>query len=400
MLTSRLSGARRSRTILGLMVVVLTSTLIAACGSSKGSGANSNAAGLTVSQLTSILNTDLSKLGMTSSQLGDLSSELTVPPAWVDGARKEGKVIIQTDQHPDVTDQLKKAFEERYPYIQADFVYGSTSDNRSTQALTAFKQGKSITDIVGGITSTLQTFVTAGALVKVSDLPVWSDIPTSSKDSAGYWIGYATKFWGIGYNTDKVKVADLPKTWQDVIADPRFKQGDFGISDKPELFVYQLDAKYGAPFAQQFSKDLFALKPQLRSEGQGAVPQLLANGTISLLMPAASYSISQLAAQGAPVSWYTPQPPISNPSDLEIMSNATNIDAARIFVNWEASTEGQVIASEAEAISPVNDQLKTVTKLFPYPDQVTNRDWLYTPPDQKIAIAAEIDPIWKADWSK
>lgn len=371
-------------------------------GAGAGSGAGSasaSASGLSTSEFVSAANDDMKKLKINASQLGDLASQLNIPQSWIDGAKKEGKVTIETDQHPDVTDPLKKAFEERYPYIKANFVYGSTSAFRS-QALVAFKQGKNVADVIGGITATLRDFEQAGALVKLTDLPVWKDIPENSKDPAGYWIGYATKFWGIGYNTDKVKVSDLPKTWQDVTSNARMKQSDVGITDKPELYVYALAAKYGIPFAQDFSNQLFANGLQQRNEGQGALPQLIANGTVSMVLPTASYTVEKLADKGAPVSWYTPQPPASHPSDLDIMSNAKDPNAAKIFTNWEASSEGELVAAVAENVSPVNDAFKSVSALYPYADQVVGKDWINDDSSKEPGIMDAIDPIWDQHWAK
>ena len=109
---------------------------------------------------------------------------------------------------------------------------------------------------------------------------------------------------------------------------------------------------------------------------------------------------SGLAATGAPVSWYTPQPPISNVSDLEIMSNATDPYAARILVNWLASSEGELVTSVAEDISPVLPSLGKVTALYPYASQVVGKKWQYVSPADEDGIRKVIDQIWDADWGK
>ena len=100
------------------------------------------------------------------------------------------------------------------------------------------------------------------------------------------------------------------------------------------------------------------------------------------------------------MSWYTPQPPISNVSDLEIMSNATDPYAARILVNWLASSEGELVTSVAEDISPVLPSLGKVTALYPYASQVVGKTWQYVPPAEAPEISDAVDPIWKADWGK
>lgn len=394
-----LHPSRRIRVIGSVSSIAVAAAVLAACGSSGGPPAAAKGPALKPTQLVSVAQADLKKLKLSSTILGNFSSQLNVPQAWVTQAKTEGKVTIETDQHPDITNIIKQAFEERYPYIDATFTYGSTSATRA-QALAGFKQGKNVSDVIGGITSTLQDFEKAGALAKVSNLPVWKDIPANSRDSQGYWIGYATKFWGIGYNTNDVKVSQLPKTWQDVTTSPLLTKGGFGIADKPELFVYQLAGTYGTSFAANFSKQLFAMKPEQRSEGQNALPTLIANGTVPVILPTASYTVDTLAKTGAPISWYTPQPPISNPSDLEIMSDATDPAAAQIFVNWMASAEGELIASVAEDISPVLPSLSDISALYPYANQVVGKTWQFVAPADEASIRKVIDPIWAADWGK
>jgi ABC-type Fe3+ transport system substrate-binding protein len=381
-----------------MIAIGAAAAVLAACGSSGGAPAAANGPALKPTQVVSAAQADLKKVNEPTTILGNFSDQLSIPQSWVTKAKAEGKVTIETDQHPDVTNLIKQAFEERYPYIDATFTYGSTSATRA-QALAGFKQGKNVADVIGGITATLQDFESAGALIKENDLPVWKDIPANAKDNQGYWIGYATKFWGIGYNTNDVKASQLPKTWQALTSSPLLAKG-FGIADKPELFVYQLAGTYGTQFAANFSRQLFGLKPEQRSEGQNALPQLIANGTVPLIVPTASYTVDTLAKTGAPISWYTPQPPISNPSDLEIMSDAADPYAAKILVNWLSSAEGELVASAAEDISPVLPTLSKITALYPYASQVVGKTWQYVSPADEADIRKVIDPIWKSDWGQ
>jgi hypothetical protein len=87
-------------------------------------------------------------------------------------------------------------------------------------------------------------------------------------------------------------------------------------------------------------------------------------------------------------------------SDLEIMSNATDPYAARILVNWLASSEGELVASVAEDISPVLPSLGKITALYPYASQVVGKTWQYVPPTEAAEISDAVDPIWKADWGR
>ena len=93
---------------------------------------------------------DLKKLKLELSILSDIDKELTVPKAWLDGAKKEGRLRIFSTFDPPQADQLLRAFKERYPFIAIEYNRASHED-RAIRTLIAYKNKKSVTDILTGL---------------------------------------------------------------------------------------------------------------------------------------------------------------------------------------------------------------------------------------------------------
>jgi hypothetical protein len=64
----------------------------------------------------------LKKLKLESAILANIDKELEVPKAWLDGARKEGKLRIYSTFDPGQVEVLSRPFKERYPYINIEYL--------------------------------------------------------------------------------------------------------------------------------------------------------------------------------------------------------------------------------------------------------------------------------------
>ena len=70
----------------------------------------------------------LKKLKLESAILTNIDKELEVPKAWLDGARKEGKLRIYSTFDPEQVEVLSRPFKERYPYINIEYSRASHED--------------------------------------------------------------------------------------------------------------------------------------------------------------------------------------------------------------------------------------------------------------------------------
>lgn len=159
----------------------------------------------------------------------------------------------------------------------------------------------------------------------------------------------------IVYNTDRVKGADIPKTWQDLLH-PRFK-GQILIPD-PRASDATLDQwvmimhKYGEGFIKQINAQVG------RRFGSG-VPaiQALAAGEGMLMLPITRPSIDALSAKGAPVAGIIPD--VVTGVEIQVMltarAKAKHPNAGQLLANYVMSAERNKVFNDDPGGFPIYD---------------------------------------------
>ena len=174
-------------------------------------------------------------------------------------------------------------------------------------------------------------------------------IPESEKQSAGNrrhgrTLGrHAHALLVHGLQHRHLKREDMPKRWDDLFTNRKFRNGNLALGNRPQLWALSLWKANGEKWAKDFlAKLLNEVKPQLRREGMNAMLELTAAGEFYASVPSAEYRTYQKQLAGAPVGYHCPEPVPAAVSEMGILKGAPNINAARIFVNWFLSKEGQI----------------------------------------------------------
>lgn len=330
-------------------------------------------------------------------KLGTLDQELAIPASWLEAAKKEGKVVMITSTDKEVAAKINEAFKKRYPGIEPQMEEGS-EEVRTVRTLTEFKAGRNRMDIIQGVGGFMKEYKEAKALTSLNDLPAIANYESPHRDTEFGWTGVRTQIWGIGYNTEKVKAADLPKTWED-LTQPKWK-GKIGLGDRPQLWAQQLWKVWGPERTTDFLKKLFANDPQRRKEGLDASANLLGAGEYDLLIPAAPYRIQDVKGKGAPVGWFSPEPLSIAVSEMVILNGGPNPNAAKVFVNWFISREGQSTYGKAENSVPAHPALRTERDyLGEFADAFVGRPASHRTPEDEINVLPEVRKVWQSLWT-
>ncbi len=330
----------------------------------------------------------------------EFSGEYAVPQAWIDGAKKEGKLSVASTIDPIEFQKVASVFQIRYPFIkEIDFVKAS-HEVRAVKPLVEYKMGRVQFDLIHGLGGEMQNWKAEKALVDISDLPLWKIYPTDTDayvDPQGHWIGFKADYWGIGYNTNLVKREELPEKWEDII-NPKWGNKAIGLGNRPQLWAIQLWKYWGPEKTKVFLKDLFGLKPQLRKEGMNAMVTLLASGEYKMNFPAGHYRVKAMADKGGPVAWYSPEPLLVSMDQLCVLKGSPNPNAARLFANWQLSQEAQKAMYKHTLISPPHPALQT-REFLPYPDEVLSKKTRSTRvADDMVTIIVPLQAFWKNIW--
>jgi ABC-type Fe3+ transport system substrate-binding protein len=202
----------------------------------------------------------------------------------------------------------------------------------------------------------------------------------------------------MAYNTRALKRDDLPKKWDDLLTNPKFRGGNLALGNRPQLWALSLWKVNGEKWAKEFLTRLFTeVKPQLRREGMNANLELLAAGEFNLTIPAAEYRTYQKTLDGAPISYHCPEPVPATVSEMGILKGAPNINAARVFVNWFLSMEGQIAQYVSDYAPPVHKNLQR-KELVPFADQIVGKKDAFRDPVIELEIQPKLLAVWDDLW--
>jgi ABC-type Fe3+ transport system substrate-binding protein len=332
--------------------------------------------------------------------LAGLDAELAMPSDWLDRARGEGELRIVASWDPRQFRDFTAPFRERFPFVKLNYTRGSVFD-RGVKILAAYSQGRSLADIVSSSSGTWLDFKDAGALVDLRILPNFALLLEENRDPDGLWIGERTAYRCMAYNTQKFRTQDLPRTWDDLVTNPIWRNGVIGIPDLPSLWLTQLwDAK-GPAWTTDFMTRFFTVvKPQLRKEGTNAMVGLTAAGELPAMIGAADYRVKEMAARGAPVNWHCPAPVPVAVSQLLMLKGGPAPYSGYLFLNWFLSREGQVAQFAADSSIPVHRDLALDRRFLPFPDEVIGKELMAR---DEAGMRTEFpkllqvyEPLWKA----
>lgn len=330
--------------------------------------------------------------------LSGVDDELKVPQAWLDAANnKEKEVIIYSTHRPKDWKKISDIFSARYPGIKVKQSEVRTSSRRYIRPLAAFKEGRYLTDITIGLSGNVYLFRQAGAFENLSDLPNYRNIPDEAKQNDHIVVATRSRYWCTAYNTRKVKKEELPRTWDDLVSSDRFGNKKLMIGNRPNNWLLNLWEAKGDDWGKTFTHKLLVdLKPQLRKEGMSAILNLVVLGEGDLTVPAAMDRVGAEAEKGAPVSFHCPEPVPFTVSELGVFKGAPHVNAAKIWVNWFLSKEGQVAQYWAEDSTPIHKGLQR-KEFLAFPEAVEGKKKALLGDDAdktSVRLAAFWDPLW------
>lgn len=317
----------------------------------------------------------LADLKLDASTLDGLDAELNVPKAWLDGAAKEKNVVILGTWANNEFAQMTAPFRERYPFVNLKYSRSGTNQ-RTIQVLVALGEGRVIADVLTSVSDATFQFKEMKALADLRDLPGYKNLDKGMVASDGTWLAHKLSFRCLAYNTDKVKKTDLPKTWDDLVTNPVWRNGNLALDNHPEAWLLMLWDDKGDKWGEDFTRRLFNdVQPQRRSEGMTAVTSLAAGGEFGAALPSPEWVAEKLSKKGAPLGYHCPSPVPVTVSQIVMLEKSPHKDAARLFINWMVSKEGQILQYADTFAVPVHKDLQT-KRFLPFSDTILGKPHL------------------------
>lgn len=248
------------------------------------------------------------------------------------GAKEEGRVSLYEGQQPQAWAKIMAAFQKRYPFVtsynQERLVAGATV----TRVITEARAGISTADIVASGTVQMDDFAARGLLQPVD----WKALGIPEKSVFDRYTAVGSMFaYVIGYNTNLVKGADIPREWDDVM-DPKWKgQGSWWFNSQPWA---TLAAVWGEHKAVSFLDKLIVQDWRL-SRSAATVSAWLSSGE-SPIGIAVLHRMQAAQSKGAPVAWTFADPVPVQLITYGILKQAKNPNAAKLLIYWLTTPEG------------------------------------------------------------
>jgi ABC-type Fe3+ transport system substrate-binding protein len=311
-------------------------------------------------------------LGLQPSILDGLDAELDVPKEWIEGAKQEKEVIVSGTWEAREFRDMTAAFRERYPFINLRYERASTT-GRGMQVLVALGEGRVTADVMTAIADAIFYFIDMKALADLRELPGFKNISPDYVATDSTWLSHKLSFRCLAYNTDKVKKEDLPKTWDDLVKGDRWAKGNLALTNNPSSWLLGLWGDFGEKWGADFTRALFEkLQPQRRKEGLTALTGLTVAGEFHASLPSPEWVAKRYAVKGAPIGYHCPEPVPITVSQIAMLEKAPHKNAARLFVNWMVSREGQILQYATTFAVPVHQALQ-LPQFVPFAETIVGK---------------------------
>ncbi len=254
----------------------------------------------------------------------------------VEGAKKEGQLQWYFSMTVPEADTLAKKFQEKYPFIKVG-LYRANSERLLPRIVAEDQAKKYVFDVLSAPAMTGEFLKRKNLIAKYLS-PQGKYYPQTFKDPEGYWIASFFLVNILTYNTRLVPRKDVPKTYEDLL-DPKWK-GKMVMDTGAFDWFAGIFKIMGEEKGMQFMKRLSEQNIQFRS-GRTLVTQMVAAGERSIATPVYNQRVEWLKADGAPIDWVPLEPIVSEVNPPVISAHAPHGNAARLFVDFLLSKEGQ-----------------------------------------------------------
>jgi iron(III) transport system substrate-binding protein len=260
----------------------------------------------------------------------------------IDGARKEGELMLYTSLPVEDMSVLTAAFEKKYG-IKVK-VWRSSSENVLQRAMTEGRANRFDADVVETSGPELESLHREKMLQEVVS-PYLGDLIAAAILPHREWVSTRLNVYTFAYNTKLVKKEDLPKTYQDLL-DPKWK-GKLGIEADDSDWFAGIVGDQGEAKGLKLFRDIVSANGISVRKGHSLLMNLVASGEVPLALDIYNYKAEQMKVQGAPVDWFAIAPAIAAPQGVGVLRHAPHPNAAVLFFDFMLSDAQPILLTRS-----------------------------------------------------
>ena len=289
--------------------------------------------------------------------------------ALVIAAKAEGAVVVDGPPSDAAREALTTGFEKKYGIPVSYISSGGGPSGARVRAERA--AGKYLLDVlVSGPDTPLLTFLPSGWLDRIEPVLVAPDVlnPKDWKDGHLWWVDpqhtilrvIAYTNVQVAVNTKLVAVKDIP-TWKSLL-DPKWK-GKLLVKDPTTAGAGQsLTSYFYINFGPDFVRKLYVDQQPTFSRDPRQSAQFLAQGNFGVWIGSDFGQLEPFRKLGYPIE---PVFPSDGPGILTgsygflcLMNRPPHPNAAKLFINWVASREGEAIFAKGLLAGSLRTDIK------------------------------------------
>lgn len=273
-----------------------------------------------------------------SMKLASLAAVATVLAFSQAAFAASGTITVYTSQPNDQMAAVVAAFNKDHPEIKVD-VFRTGTTELMTKLEAEFTAGSTPADVMLIADAVAMTKLkNEGRLYAYADAPT-AGLPEAVIDPDRTFFGTKLITTGIIYNTNLVKTA--PVSWNDLTAPDVAKSLIMPSPLYSGAAVIHVDTMVQQPeFGWKYYETL-ADAGAVAGQGNGTVVEAVARGekAYGIII---EYMALNAKAKGSPVDFVFPKEGVSSITQpVAILKDSDNIDAAKVFVDWQIGKTAQ-----------------------------------------------------------
>jgi iron(III) transport system substrate-binding protein len=272
------------------------------------------------------------------------------------GAKKEGMVTYYTTTPPAYVKLLADGFEKKYG-VKVN-IWRGLSEQVLQRTIAETRAGKHAADVIQSQSVAMEALYREGMLQTVKT-PLTKLLIPDALPSHGGWVPSMHYVFVMAYNTTKVKKAELPKTYEDLL-DPKWK-GRLAIEASDYDWLHAIIKDMGEPKGRALFCALGSKNDMAVRSGHALLTNLVASGEVPMGLTLYQYSPAQAKAQGAPIDWHAIEPAIATTDGIAVAKKPPHPNAAVLFFDYMLSDEGQAIIAKIGYV-PTNVNVESPMK--------------------------------------
>jgi len=270
----------------------------------------------------------------------------------IGAAKREGELMLYSSLTQD--DQLKLVADFRRRYgVTVKFWRGSQA-HILQRVLSETRGGRFEFDVLETNAPQIEALAREKLLQKMNSPYLEQELLPETVPAHGEWAADRLNLLVYAYNSNVVKLTDVPKSWQDLL-DPKWRRRIGVESTNVEWFaalVKSFGEKAGLELFQRMADNGLAVRT-----GHTHSTGLVIAGEIPVMLGVYSHDVDRMKARSAPIDWFVLPPAVVLPSAVAVSRRAPHPGAAALFYDYML-TEGQRFYADVHRV-PANKNYDT-----------------------------------------